>query len=457
MIGGWGTLCSGQEMSYSPVQIKADIQFLHDVLKRWHPNLYLYSSKAEIDAAFTDLLHGVTDNMTTTECYDYVTQVSDKIKDGHTLFFPGDKTLEYHNEHSLFFPFKLFCFDGKLFVELNCSEEKDIENGAEILSINNVPSEEIINHCLPRMMRDGNDLKYPIWVLNNYFSEYYSYFFGHPKEFLIRYRTSTGLEQLKTVAALSKPAIRQNRSERYPGRATARGLLQGKGNGITLQVDRPLNAAVLTIRDFDKGILRQVYQQDFRKTIKVFFRQIEQSGVGNLVLDLRGNQGGDLANGIFLLSYILRQEFRAVERFYVVKNADEGADDERNGPKGGRGTRTFQPRPDAFKGNVYLLIDGGSFSNSAIVSSAFRFYKRGMIIGEETGGNKSVICGYERIVTLPNSKLSVHIPTRQFVIRGKDRNDGHGVLPDIAVQPTITGLINGRDEVMEAVLQLVNQ
>lgn len=104
-----------------------------------------------------------------------------------------------------------------------------------------------------------------------------------------------------------------------------------------------------------------------------------------------------------------------------------------------------------------MLVDGGSFSNSGVVSSAFQHYQRGKIIGEETGGNKSVIGGWEEIITLPHSKIVVHIPTRQFVIREKTKNDGHGVIPDFIVRPTIQELAEGRDEVMDFTLKLIKK
>ena len=294
-------------------------------------------------------------------------------------------------------------------------------------------------------------------TLNNYFAEYFSYFYGHPDEFLIEVKVSDGSKQAIKVEGLPKSDIRAIRSKKYPNRVTVRGINQKEGDGIILNMDTLKNTAILTIRDFDSNILQEVHKQDFKKTLMVMFYQIRQSQAKNLIIDLRGNQGGNLENGIFLLSNILNQNFSVVDQFYVVKKPEAKTETERNRIKRSKGTGSYSPTSQPFKGDTYLLVNGGSFSNSGIVSSAFRNYKRGKIIGEETGGNKNVICGWGEIITLPNTRISVHIPTKQFVISGKDKNDGHGVIPDFIVRPTISELIKGRDEVMDFTLNLIQK
>ncbi|HMQ47936.1 MAG TPA: S41 family peptidase [Saprospiraceae bacterium] len=452
----YSAVCLGQEVTYTPSQIREDVHYLHAALKSKHPNLYLYASKQAIDTFFVELA-SLEDTLDPVAAYNHLTTVSAEIKDGHTLFFPSAERLTYNNEHALFFPLKLLCQEKRLFVEANYGSNESIELGAEILYINGVAVESIIDHCLKRLMRDGENLNYPLWILNNYFFEYYSYFFGNPAYFSLEIINREGHKNTLEIEALPKSEIRANRLKRYGNKAKARGLNQTEKDGITLQLDRSLETAVLAIRDFDNGVLRKLYQQGFKRAIDTHFEAIAQASIKHLVIDLRGNQGGNLENGIYLLSYVLQEKFRLVEAFYVVKQGESANNEVRNKPKKGKGTRFFQPRPDAFKGEVYLLVDGGSFSNSAIVSSAFRHYKRGKIIGEETGGNERVICGYEHIITLPNTQLIVNIPIRQFAIRDKDKNDGHGVMPDYQVRPTIEGLIRDQDEAMDFVMELIRK
>jgi len=389
--------------------------------------------------------------------YEYLTPLCATIKDGHTLFFPAETVAAYHNQNSRFFPFKIHWDGIKMFVVLNYAENDEIENGAEIVAINETTSFEIVEYCLARMMRDGESPAYPIWVLNNWFNEYYSYFYGHPAEFAIHYRLGKDPIQAKTIQALSKKSIFENRAKRYPHRTFSRTEDQKEGNGLVLKIDQELKYAVLTIKDFDNVILESIYKQPFKKTIEQYFLQMEIAGVTKLILDLRNNQGGDIENGHFLLSWLMNAPFQLVEGYSKVYEPEETTEVKRDKsckePKMG----VFQPKSRAFKGDLYVLINGGSFSNSGIVSSALQFYKRGLLIGEETGGNQHVLCGNEKNFLLPNTEISITIPMLQFRIREADKNTrGHGVIPDIAIKPSIRELIKGGDEILNHALKLVS-
>ena len=64
-------------------------------------------------------------------------------------------------------------------------------------------------------------------------------------------------------------------------------------------------------------------------------------------------------------------------------------------------------KPQAFQGKVYVLINGGSFSASCILSSNLQGSKRAVFVGEETGGTyNGTVAGRMPLLELPNSKLS---------------------------------------------------
>lgn len=444
----------GQETFFPPAQIHEDARYLHAALKTHHPNLYLYTTKAEMDAFFVGL-QNIQEPMTGRDFYNSITPVLEKIKDGHTLIFPDAKSS--NNPGLLYFPFKIFIEGDRVFLEANYSNNLALENGVEILRINQMSSSDIVRFLFQRLMRDGHNIQYPNWILNNYFSTYYSYFFGHPASFELETVRNDGNKQNAVVKALPRSEIKNNRMLRYGNAAKARGLNNTAGEGITLKCDSAERVAILTIREFDNDILSSVYQQPFRKTIKTCFREIEIKNPSCLVIDLRGNQGGDLENGIFLLSALMPSEFSVVDRYFVVKEQEGEKDKERIKGKKGVGTGYQIPTDRAYKGNVYLLVDGGSFSNSAIVAAAFQRHKRGKIIGQETGGNRTVLCGYEKNIVLPNTSLIVSIPTRRFLLPSNETNDGHGVIPDFIIEPTIGGIIAGKDETLEFALQLIRK
>lgn len=74
-----------------------------------------------------------------------------------------------------------------------------------------------------------------------------------------------------------------------------------------------------------------------------------------------------------------------------------------------------------------------------------------MFIGEEAGGNRTVLSGSPKNFQLPNTHIACSVSTRLW--RLVDRpNDGHGVMPTILVQPDIQDVISGRDLVLERAL-----
>lgn len=440
-----------QARQYPRAQLQADLVYLHDALQKEHPGLYLYSSKARIDAFFDSLSQQLPEQLDDWAFYDGVASFSRLLGDGHTLFFPNAATLAYHNEHSLFFPFKIYWDGQRMYVHFNYHETDLIPNGSEILFINGHPPARIVQHCTDRMMRDGHSDSYPVWILNQWFNEYYSYFYGHPERFDIMYRKPDGSDGQTTVPALSKETIFANRQKRYPGRAFSRSYDVSPGQGIRLQTDTAQGMAVLSIRDFERDILKKNYRQHFKRSIRRCFRALRHSGAQTLVLDLRDNQGGEIKYGIYLLSWLMREPFRVLEGYASVAQADAETDAMRMRAGRGPGLGLHRPRARAFRGEVYLLINGGSFSNSGIVASALQHYRRATIVGEESGGNPFLLSGDPRDMVLPHSGLQVSLSTKRYVIREPARNTGHGIVPDHPAKPNIKGLLRGVDEGMEVV------
>jgi|GEM_PF-4686076 len=45
----------------------------------------------------------------------------------------------------------------------------------------------------------------------------------------------------------------------------------------------------------------------------------------------------------------------------------------------------------------------------------------------------------------------------KFALSEADKNTGHGIMPNIAIKPSIPALIKGRDEIMECALKLIKR
>ena len=91
-----------------------------------------------------------------------------------------------------------------------------------------------------------------------------------------------------------------------------------------------------------------------------------------------------------------------------------------------------------------------------MVLSCLERHQRATFIGEEAGGNRTVISGSPKKFTLPNTRLDCYISTRTWQL-ADGTNDGHGVMPTIPISPTIDDLVQGRDPVMEAALEFISR
>ena len=106
-----------------------------------------------------------------------------------------------------------------------------------------------------------------------------------------------------------------------------------------------------------------------------------------------------------------------------------------------------------FKGKIYVLINGGSFSASSIISSNLKGSKRATFVGEETGGAfNGTVAGKMPLIEMPNSKLNVRMGLMACIPVYKTDVEGHGIYPDQEISPTLDDRIKGNDPEMNWIL-----
>ncbi len=113
---------------------------------------------------------------------------------------------------------------------------------------------------------------------------------------------------------------------------------------------------------------------------------------------------------------------------------------------------------DRFKGKMYVLIDGGSFSASSLISSNLKGSKRATFVGEETGGAfNGTVAGQMSLIELPNSKVKLYAGLMKIAPHYKTEEHGHGVRPDVEIIPTLEDRIKGNDPEMKWILEDIKQ
>lgn len=120
------------------------------------------------------------------------------------------------------------------------------------------------------------------------------------------------------------------------------------------------------------------------------------------------------------------------------------------------GLDTIAPRTPSFKNKVYVLIDGLVSSEGSALAALIHHAKRGLFIGEETGGGyNGCTAGLIGQATLPNSRINVTIPVFKIVRYEDQENEHRGVRPHYFVNLSAKDVIESKDLHMAKALSLI--
>jgi hypothetical protein len=441
--------------NYTRAELTTDINFLQTQLFEKHSGLDTYASLEEINITLNQMKATLPDSMSAIQFYGHISPILSTIKDGHTMLLPPSVYLEKSNTDSLFLPLRMFNSGDKLYVELNYLPEDKIPNGSEIISINGVPAAVILNTMLNGMMRDGHNDAYARWALNWWFAEYFSYWYDHPAKYQIQFINPEGVLQNVIIDGATKEAYNEYRAKRYPNRSFTRTYDHKPGTAVVFTLDTIHSIAIMKIKDWDEAILKNTYHQKIRKTIDSCFDSIFLFHIQHLVIDIRDNQGGSLVNSKHVLSYLLNTSFDLVDNYYKVSNPALDAGNSRYKKTSGENSKSNKIRKEIYTGKVYVLTNGGSFSNSGLFASTLKRNNRALFIGEETGGSIYSLNANTKSLTLPNTQIQFELTTKRFAINESIPNAGRGLIPDYVVHPTITNLVEGRDVILEKALDVI--
>ena len=214
---------------------------------------------------------------------------------------------------------------------------------------------------------------------------------------------------------------------------------------------------LLSIRTFSSGALNSA-GFDYFKFLKASFSQLKKEQTKNLIIDVRGNGGGNDHYGATLVSYIANNSFGYFNSIEVTNAYDGYGDIEEIA--GNRYMLSHQdlaeqqPKENRFAGKVFILADGGSFSTTADFVSISKNIGAATIVGLETGGGAcGNTSGNSKSITLKNTGITMRIQMWGYSSAVKeDLPCGYGVLPDHAV---VDLPFTDNDEVMEMVAKLM--
>lgn len=459
-------------------ELLKDFEVLKGVLLKYHPGLYRFQDSANIQKHFDNLQEELNHDMSISDAYLLFSKFTAKLKCGHTF-------CSYYNQSvttkDLLFnkndkvPFTFFLFDNRMFVDKNVSDNEALEHGTEILAINNLPVATIIDTLIQYLKGDGNNNLKRLNDLNlSGLGKFEAFDIFYP--LLFQKNSNTYLLEIKkpnqnNTLQVNVKAI--SRTERFA-------IMEKKfgkqySNYDDLWSYKLLNNEIgyLKIGTFVTNKLTF----DWKKFLNKTFDELNEKNIQNLIIDIRGNEGGDDEVNLVLGKMLAKKQiefpaFKEILRYEKVSdefrpylNTWDNSFYDRSGKviaqgdgfyswKKNRDNSVIKQNSKAFQGNTYLLVDAGNSSATFFLTAGLKQNKIATIVGNETGGNlKGTNGGQLFFLWLPNSKIEIDIPLIGYYPLTEQPDKG--INPDVEISLTISDILSSKDKVLEKTLELI--
>jgi carboxyl-terminal processing protease len=161
------------------------------------------------------------------------------------------------------------------------------------------------------------------------------------------------------------------------------------------------------------------------------------AGCSGFIIDLRGNPGGIGALAMGVAGWFIDKPDQQLGAMYMRDNTVKFV---------------VNPRPDAFRGPLAILVDGCSASTSEIFAGGLKDLKRARVFGKRTAG-AALPSVFEK---LPNGD-GFQYAIANYISQGGKALEGTGVVPDEEVPLTRQQLLAGQDPVLEAAVTWIQK
>ena len=497
---------------HSIADLHSDIDNLYAQFKRHHPRLYQYTPKTVLDSKFDSLKRAINKPMDSRTFYKQLAPVVAQVKQGHVSVgsvlkrFTKKERKQLKKKTPEFYDLDFEFLEDKLWVKAYRGKDSTLV-GAEVVTINNEPALDLIALYKTRFSSDGFNKTF----YNNLVSRGFLAFYQRDKGFI----DSLNIAFKRKDSLFSKTFKRKDKSEDKPKGeklndtvskekvkpkkltkddkirnriAKKKKRKEDKTYGFIPKtktytrnfnfIGKDSSVAFMKIRGFGNRGYKPFYKESFKK--------LDSAKTKHLILDLRDNLGGRISEIDYLYSYLTEEDYVFLDpievntRFTLANSLLSNGNPTYSKVIGVlslvepitfmseylrtkkvndtlfykmKYNRSRKPKPLNYKGKMYVLTNGNSFSASSLISTHLKANNRAVFVGEETGGAyNGCVAGFYRILKLPNSKLHIRMGLMQLETTHKQTPDGFGVVPDVEVVPTVKDRQSDRDTELEWIL-----
>jgi hypothetical protein len=443
--------------------LRDDIDLFVKTIEEIGVNPYINITKDSFYREIDLLKRKIDKPLTRREFIELIVPIVSDLRLSHTLVKPDWWVYKsiFDKKGGTYFPVDVKIADNRLLVDKDYTSSH-LAEGDEIISINDIKSKTLIDSLLrystsstqhSRLMDVQADFPLLLWWV---------YDISGP--FKIETKKSASSLEGKPSAELDKL----------------------KNGGTSKQTEyrqydyTPIDGSTskLTFRDFAiKDTVRY-----FRFLDSVFY-QLKAHSVQNLIIDVRGNEGGNFYS-LEVVKYLYDKPFKASSKMYYKKS--KFAEDffllvlypeDRDNPVMRKlvsncfgsceaehdygqwyecDNEFFFPKPDSirFKGNLFVLSDNKTNSAAVDFAVCIKDYSIGKIIGNETNqspSNDANGCYF----LLPHSNVMAMGATNYAIRPNGDPSTTRGVIPDYEVTQLKKDTEKGIDTVLNFTLKLI--
>lgn len=478
--------------------LQRDVDYAYRKLQKNHPRLDLYLTKAQIDYKFDSFKQTIDKPLKPNDFYAKFYRVIGSLKHGHTDLIP----VEYKTNHRELKRLKntvgplsqltFFWENDSIYLVKSLVKDSILKPGSQLLRIDSVSPYALKSKYSSALYGDGYNSTYYQNRLNRNFIHYFYSLENIPKDsiqFTFSYQGKVYQHTIRRYKKEVNPPQKISPKEVgqivFPQPSTPlkkikpfQYSLNPSTKAYTRTLTFPTNdsaVAILKIANFSYG--------DYKKDYAQIFQEIHRYQVKNLILDLRNNGGGRLADAHQLFTYLVEDDSdflanqeitsrvslqRSVNKvvpwytkplvyplslltyFITHTNASQQIV---IGPSLSR--LNLQSPRHPYEGNLYVLINGGSYSSSALLATNLKEHQRAYFVGEETGGDEQgTVAGFMPKYKLPHSKLKLSIGSiflQPHYIESSTQK-GHGLMPHQSIKPGLNDRLKNIDPELNWVL-----
>ncbi|MEP7277702.1 MAG: S41 family peptidase [Bacteroidota bacterium] len=454
---------------FNVTKIQQDFRVFRSVLEKAHPGLYTYASKKEMDACFDSVYQTLSESIGMRAFHEKLSFIIDKIGCSHTNLYLPQPYYDTILRRSNFFPVPVIYVDGGLYIN---SDSWKIPLGSHIISINGNSAEQIMKRIIDYNVPDGRNKNYNLSQGAAEFAYDYFLAYGPCIKFLVEYAApGSGKKETTEIAAITLDKhLRTGNDNTYYNYSSE--------VGYDFEVIDSIQTAILTLRSFSYGT-SATFAAYKNFLINTFTLLKNEDEINNLIIDCRNNIGGEYENVFLLYRFLSKNPFKEVDsattcfyktpytrfldpefavnerpsldsmiktEFCRLPNGNNAMNEEENNLR--------RPHPMAFNGNLFVITNNNVLSAASNFVAMIKDSKRGVIVGERTGGGYQGHNGFTRLLyKLPNTGLLLEFSAVkvQHYLKHPQINK-YGIEPDYPIGNTLNDIIENQDPQMSFIL-----